>query len=492
MNSTRELSRSGDSRPNILVLVLDCARSKSYWFGTAKERASTPCLESLSNSGTLFPNAVAPSNWTIPSHFSILTGQYPSGHGVRTFQRSREPLRPVSVALRALGYETSLFSENHLLQGFGLEEGFDVCDVGGARGWDEQVDLVGRVVGLADAISPGLFLNAVSRAPVLVAPVSLVHRRQETSYKREVSSARILEDFRGWLGTRSGDRPFFTLMNWLDTHDPYEFVTDGEPVTLLSRAYTYSPRMILVGVPEVRRRGSWGHIEKGYVRSLEAADRKLSSLLKILLEAHERDRTILIITADHGQAFGEGGSIYHGSGVADSVTRVPLVYNDPRPAPMPRRIDRWVTLCELRGWIERIAGGELPFESEPYGKGQTSLVGLESGIVYCEGAPPSDHLRSLQELKRQFPWNHRLLAAYRGDQKFVLDCVTSEIQEWDLSSDPDSQLPQRPGPDAARSLREEIFQPYEREEAARVARTKNSPEGAEVSIDRRLKSWGYE
>ena len=485
-------ARSTGRRPNIIVLILDCARAKNYWFSGGTDIARTPNLQRLARQGAVFPKAVAPSNWTIPSHFSILTGLYPSAHGVRTFERPAVQPDMVSNSLQESGYETALFSENHLLNGFGLESGFSVCQAGGARDWDNEIGVAGRILGAADSISPGMLLKLVSKLPPLVAPISFVHRRQEIAYKAAVSSERTLLGFEDWMTKRDASRPFFVLMNWLDTHDPYEVVSDGEPVTLLERAYTYSPRMVLVAAPGIRARGKWGPIERGYIRSLEEADQKLGRLLAAIERVGEADRTILMVTADHGQAFGEGGSIYHGSGAADSVTRVPLVVAWPGGAAGPYRSERWVSLCELRGYIEALARGLSPSVALVGGEDGVRAPKLGAEIVYCEGAPPSEHLRSLQQLKGEHEWNHRLIAAYQGDRKIVLDCASSEVRVWTLDQDPDYTSPVILEREGARELRSAVFASYELQDAARAERARSGPPGTQVSVDRRLRSWGYD
>ena len=113
--------------PNIVTIVLDCARAKNFAHSGGDRIARTPEIDALARRGTAFPRAVAPANWTMPSHFSIFTGQYPNVHGIRTFQK-RYPLPDTTAMfLQRAGYETAMFTEMvHLVGGYGMEEGFDV------------------------------------------------------------------------------------------------------------------------------------------------------------------------------------------------------------------------------------------------------------------------------------------------------------------------------------------------------------------------------
>ncbi|MCI4346659.1 MAG: sulfatase-like hydrolase/transferase, partial [Thermoplasmata archaeon] len=96
--------------PNILTVVLDCARAKNYAMSGGGQIARTPVLDSLVARGTAFPRAVSPSNWTLPSHFSLFTGTYPNVHGRRTFQEPSTPLVTSASSLREAGYHTAIFT----------------------------------------------------------------------------------------------------------------------------------------------------------------------------------------------------------------------------------------------------------------------------------------------------------------------------------------------------------------------------------------------
>lgn len=476
----------------MLTIIWDCARAKSFWFGEHTPAARTPVLDSLAKRGTVFPRAVAPSNWTVPSHFSILTGTYPSTHGVRTFQRPSSPLPTTATESRRFGYQTSLFSENHLLAGFGLEDGFDYHSVGAPRAWDDGLNGLDRIIELTDSLAPGTLLKLISRVPPIVAPLSFVHRRQEVSYKRQVSSERVLDDFRSWLTLRSGDKPFYTFMNWLDTHDPYALVADGQRVGFVNRAYIYSPRLFLLAVPELRERGQWTPLINGYIQSIEEADRKLGRLLAALESVGELDRTLIIVTADHGQAFGEGGSMYHGSGAADSVSRVPLVVAPPRGISLPRYVDRWVSLTEIHSWAMASFSGNTPFDAGGHAPQPYSGLKPSFEFVYCEGSSPAHHLRSVRALSGDHDWAHSLLAAYKDGTKYVMDLQTSEISVWPAGTDPDETRPTRvSGPDAEQ-VRASVFGKYQEQDAARAASRAGEAAPVDVTIDHRLKSWGYE
>ena len=171
---------------------------------------------------------------------------------------------------------------------------------------------------------------------------------------------------------------------------------------------------------------------------------------------------------------------------------VPLVVSAPRGINIPRKVDRWVSLCEIASWVKAAAAGEVPYDNDAHAPFPYSATAPDSTIVYGEGGPASDQIRSLKGIGSDQSWNHRLLAAYRGDEKFLLDFETAEILRWKGLKDPDITLSERLSGEAATIAYREIFGPYEAAEAARLARAGKGPEPVDVKIDQRLRSWGYD
>jgi len=485
----------GPRPPNIVAVILDCARAKNFPHSGGDTRvAKTPQLDALAAHGTSFPRAVAPANWTMPSHFSFFTGTYPNVHGVRTFQKGMPVPETTATHLQRAGYETAMFTEMvHLVGGYGMEEGFETRRSRRIGISDEERTVANSIMGHAQFLYSPKVLRLVERLPPMIAPLTMMNHPQEVAYKHDVCGEYTLNYFAEWIRGRSTERPFYAFFNFVDTHEPYELYANGHPLSYLDRIYLNTPRYYLLAVPGLQSHLRWDAMLEGYVRTIEEADRKVGILVDHLARAGELDRTLIVVTADHGQSFGESGNVFHGCGATDSILRVPMVVRAPNGMSLPRRVERWMSLCEVDSWFKAAAANVPAYDDDGHAPFPYSVTAPDSTIVYSEGGPASDPNKSLRNIRRDQMWNHRLLAAYRGDEKFVLDLETSSVYRWQgLSTDPDRRDPETLTGDEVDRLRREVFGAYESQDALRRSQASHSPAPVEVALDARLRSWGYD
>lgn len=478
--------------PNIVLGVLDCARAKAFAHSGGPRTARTPAIDRLAERGTAFPRAVAPANWTVPSHMSIFTGAYPNVHGRRTFQTGAAPLETLASWLGRQGYQTAQFSEMvHLSSGYGLEDGYDVRRSRRTGVSDDERTVSNRLARhLGFLYGPGV-RTLVERVPPFIVPMNAVNHPQEVAYKKDVCGEYILEYLADWLEHRDRSRPFHIFFNLVNAHEPYELVPNGTPLSVLDRWYARTPRYYLLAVRGLQDHVPWGALEGGYLRSIEEADAKVGRIRELLEREGEWDRTLFVLTADHGQSFGEGGNVYHGCGATDSITRVPLVISGTTEHALPKRIARWTSLTELSSWLRAASQREAPYDEAGHAPFPYSASAPDDTTVFCEGGPASDPNRSLRGINPDQSWNHRLLAAYRAEGKYVLDLETGTIDRWEEGSDPDHRAPERPDAAETARIREEVFGAYESRDRERRAKS-GAPPAMDVSLDARLKSWGYD
>jgi len=167
---------------NLLLITIDTLRADHLSCNGAANVA-TPNLDQLAIGGANFSRARASVPLTLPSHASILTGNYPPTHGIRDNAAAGLPAEQVTLAevLHAKGYETVAFLGSFVLdRRFGLAQGFDTYD------------------------------DQVSGAPEML-----------ESLEAERNAAAVFNAFDSWLAARETERSFFAWLHFYDPHAPY-------------------------------------------------------------------------------------------------------------------------------------------------------------------------------------------------------------------------------------------------------------------------------
>jgi choline-sulfatase len=280
---------------NVLLITLDTTRrDRIGCYGYAQ--AQTPAIDALAARGLRFEDAVTSVPVTLPSHATMLTGLYPPRHGVR--DNGRQTLAPahetLAEALSSRGYETAAFVGAFVLdRRFGLDQGFDVYDFS----------------------------------------VSASGFRPRMPDFNERAASDVTDAALRWLGGRgSGGRtgaPFFAWVHYFDPHQPYE--------SPLGREARFAGR--------------------GYDAEIAFADAQIERLVGELERQGVRARTLVIVTADHGEALGEHEEATHGLFVYEGTMRVPLIISNPALFDRAYVVsDRVAGLVDLRATIEDLLG----------------------------------------------------------------------------------------------------------------------------------------
>jgi arylsulfatase A-like enzyme len=288
-------------------------------------------LERRDNAVT-FPLAFANSPWTSPSHVSLITGVISSDHGVH-YTGEPDGGYPLDLdvdltlpeLLREAGYRTVGVFANWLGTIRGFSRGFVRFF---QPRFPQRLPLLGEK--LRRKLLPGLYAEA---------------RRPYPSAERVTRAVEEQLD-------ACESRPCFLFVNYLDAQAPYIPRHDcrgrfGPPWTIFERAQR---RFSVRESPERLEHFAARHDEE-----ICGLDRAVTALLETLERRGFLDRTWVIITSDHGEAFGEHGTVEHGSSVYNEQTWIPLIVLPPsgkRVSP----IDRPVSLIDLTATISEIAG----------------------------------------------------------------------------------------------------------------------------------------
>jgi arylsulfatase A-like enzyme len=384
---------AADDAPNVLWVIWDTVRSDNLSL-YGYERATTPALDAFAARGATFDNAISPAPWTLPSHASMFTGLPP--HALEAGWRAPLEKQPVTVAeiARASGYRTGGFianlfyasRESGLSRGFTTWTDYPVFTVpeflrstalaraafnsslnplrlfrrAAAAGNDsETVDIATdpltngdrgpadvRGTPSSDPAAAAPPRQQTRRASPTRGPVAWIRALQNESRKW---APQVNDEFLDWV-TRDDPRPFFAFLNYFDAHDPYRppapFDTVFRPgaAPAMIEGQQYSPE-------EVQR------MIGAYDASIAYLDHHFGRLLARLDTLGLLDNTIVIISSDHGEEFGEHRVFTHAHSLYQPSLRVPIVIAAPG-VPAGQRIDAWVTATDLARTVLDLAGLE--------------------------------------------------------------------------------------------------------------------------------------
>lgn len=345
--------------PTVVVLILDTVRADHLSI-YGYERDTTPELRRFleeSDRAVLYPWAFSPASWTFPAHASLFSGQLPSTHGAHALTKFRKPYPKIegstlAEVFRERGYRTAALFANAILSGHpSLRRGFDLY-----RNPPRTVplELVGE--GIRRELFPWLLAEAVKPNP----PAAIINRG-------------VLDFLEGCDGA-----PCLVVANYMEAHGPY---APAPP-----HAGLFSDD--LPGPP--RTRTSWSFSEEAnrmaearYDEEIHALDAALGRLLDELGRRGILDRAWLVITADHGEAFGEHELHAHGTSVYNDQVRIPLLVQPPRGERLVPRDDA-VGLLDVTATLTAVAG------EPPLGLGRDLRAAAPERPVQIEffGNPP--------------------------------------------------------------------------------------------------------
>jgi arylsulfatase A-like enzyme len=392
--------------PNVLLVVWDTVRADNLsLYGYA--RSTTPRLDEWARSGAVFDRAMSTSPWTLPSHASMFTGQWPQQLSANWEQPLDAGPRTLAEVLAARGYLTAGFVANTYYCG---------NELGIARGFAHYEDYVA---------SPREVLIS-STLVRLVANSTFVRRL--IGYHDNIprrSATEITDQFLEWQGSASG-RPFFAFLNYFDAHENYL------PPPPFDRKFGDGP---LPGSPaviqDVRRslRRDWPQRPANEIQAeislydgaIAYLDDQLNRLLGELQTRGVLDNTVVIVTSDHGEQFGEHGLFLHANSLYRPLLHVPLVVRYPRAVPAGQRIRRPVSLRDVPATVLDLVdadGGALP--GATLARYWERMDGRSSKFEARTSAAPEGVAAEVREASWAKMWSPWYPAA-KGDMQSVTD-----------------------------------------------------------------------
>ncbi len=380
--------------PNVLLITVDTLR-RDHVSAYGEGRADTPHMDAMARKGVLFLDAVTPTPETAPAHATMLTGLHPLRHGV--FSNGGSLVRGVPTLAELLeveGYATGAFLSAYALDSItGLDRGFEVYD---------------------DDLSPLRGFSELLVSDVLSRLIFRLGHPERYAWLLERDGADTVDIAGGWIQERE-DKPWFAWVHLFEPHAPYE----APGSTVDHRALIANPDHAYT---DEEREG----LSAQYAREVERVDGMVGDLLASLEATGAGGRTIVILTADHGEQLGEHGIDFHHRGLYDEVLRVPLILTAPGVA--PTEVSQQVRLMDITPTVL----GEIHLEPLERSEG-ASLLELAAGER--EASMSCSLMGRTPELG-----GGRLFGLRTSEAKFILHPESGEEALYNLVDDPKERV----------------------------------------------------
>jgi arylsulfatase A-like enzyme len=281
---------------NVVLLTIDTVRADRLGIYGYARRATSPRLDAQLSSGVVFDRALAQRAATWPSLASLLSGLYPSGHGVaENGYGFPDDLPTLPKLLRGAGYRTGAFLSN-------------MCDAN-HQGWESLVCSGGK-------------------------------------------DGRTVQEALAWSGALDARRPFLLWVHLFGAHPPY--YNGGDLSSRLDPGYQglLGPKKWRLDSVMIRHlrldHADLQHLDALYDAAVIGSDRLAGELLAGLKHAGRLDRTLVVVAADHGEElYAHHGYLYHACSVYQTTLHVPLGIAAPGLLAAGARVPQAVELIDV-------------------------------------------------------------------------------------------------------------------------------------------------
>jgi arylsulfatase A-like enzyme len=402
---------AAQEEPNVVVLAIDTLRVDhvgSYGYA----RPTTPNLDRFARAGVRFQNAYSVSSWTLPAVASLFTGLLPTRHGCYADGRLLDDdIITLARVLHEHDYMTAAMSANFTYVNPGityptpplhLGQGFDTFQVL----WDPATETDGE---------GGIVLGQLIRTV------------------RADSLTRRMKDF-----LRDPREPFFLFALYIDPHYGYE--PPGDYARLFAPPHSEAKVTgLMKDVSQLAKPLSAADVvflQSRYDGEIRFVDEAIGDFLTELDESGAAEHTIVVIVADHGEAFLDHGRMLHGQTLYEETVRIPLMIRGPG---IPRGVvvDEPVSIMDVMPTVLDLAG--LPAPEHLDGVSVTSTwrdrwTGLARRL--WGGEPPRELVLELDNDEDLLNGRREHTRALRRGRWKLIASLDGKQELYDLADDP--------------------------------------------------------
>jgi arylsulfatase len=309
------LPQGDPARPDVILVSIDSLRADHLGsYGNA--RAVSPFLDALAAHGHRFTEARSMSPWTLPSHTTMLSGRSPLTHNViEDDRRIPADLPLVQEAFSSAGFLTGGFvSTVYVSKLYGFDSGFGHFEDYGVT--------------------------------------------EDDNLRHPVRAERVVDDALAWA-EQAKDKPVFLFVHLYDVHypylppEPYNAMFDRPGSKKQAKYHNYQHYLAHPLEPEQLE-----HQIAQYDECIAYVDVQLRRLVEAFGDSGRKAR--VVVTADHGEEFGERGSWGHAHTLYPEVMRIPLIVSDALDAPDVR--DARTGTLDIAATVAALGGVDFPSE----------------------------------------------------------------------------------------------------------------------------------
>jgi arylsulfatase A-like enzyme len=444
-NESSEVLKNGTDaaqarRAPVILIVLDAMRADRLH--VHRDTDSYKNLSRFAKDSLVFDNANSPTSWTLPAHASLFTGLFMAEHmctgylSPLTVFALDDSFTTLAEIFKNNGYLTAAITSNYALMNpiYNLDQGFDHYDC---------------------KPNVGLAYSTLAFKPILHVFAYLTNR-----YSKGVQPYRVAEDITHeavHIIDNLSASPFFLFLNYMEPHAPYrpprpyDGMFADNPFTNLTRMRQYRLRAL-----NTHDKATWDSYLLGqYDGEIAYLDTQLGKLFEDLKRREIYDQSLIIVTSDHGELFGEHNLYGHNTILYEGAIRIPLMIKLPLSF-KTGIINSRINLTDVFATILELCGLPIPhgIHSKPFG-GTNSTVsefyGVKEGvhrIIYSDRykllsynydyeqfTPPNNmQLRGyeLYDIVND-PDEHQNIASQLPD---VVQSLTAQLRTWETQHRP--------------------------------------------------------
>ncbi len=430
-------SLQNTNKPNVILISMDTVRA-DHLSVYGYERDTSPNLKKFAEESSLYINSVSTSDITLPSHASIFTGLYPTSHGAHhifntpseddltsgfaDWPKSPPPLDDkfdtLAEILSEKGYSTMAVVANpgYLHDYYNLDQGFNFYD------YRSPVIFLGNIV---SKVRPFYLRQTIHNFMAWMIPAS----DRDNTYRRADKINKVA--FSLIDKAKKDNNSFFLFLNYMDAHTeyappaPYDRLFPGKDETFTMGHFRDLEHQVLRLERDITVKERQ-HILSQYDGGIAYEDFHIGKLFARLKEADLYENSLIIVTADHGEAFGERKHIEHGTSVYQDQVKVPLIIKYPNSS-QKTVIEQYVSGVDILPTVLDTLGYEIPGNVQ--GLSLLKPEDLNNRTVISESFPDRIKLR----LHKRF---HRIERAIFSNSMKFISSTSGKSELYDLSKDP--------------------------------------------------------